>query len=90
MIKTIFNGSGIYRLVESNQDDCAHVLYRFAMSPDAFQRPNVMRVCDHCGNYLQVYYCEDKLYLVRCLHCGIAALTTAKNPDEAACKTLGG
>lgn len=72
-----------------NQDKAAHQIYAFAMDARNIPHGRVDEVCAHCGGHLQVYYCEDRLCLVRCLECGIAALVQAKNPQEAACKTIG-
>ena len=73
-----------------SQDKAAHQTYAFAMDGRNMQNGNVEAVCNHCGGHLKTYYCEDRLYLVRCLECGIAALARAKEPQEAACKTIGG
>ena len=73
-----------------NQDKAAHQIYAFAMDARNMQNGNVPEICNHCGGHLKVYYCEDKLYLVRCLECGVAALVQAGNPREAARKTIGG
>lgn len=72
-----------------NQGDLARIVYRFGVGNEDFRKPNVTRVCDHCGNYLHVLDCGDHIYMVWCKHCSVMALTTAKNRDEAACKTLG-
>lgn len=73
-----------------NQDKAAHQIYAFAMDARNMQHGNVGERCNHCGGHLKVYYCEDRLYLVRCLECEIAALVQANNPSKAACKTIGG
>ncbi len=73
-----------------NQDKAAHQIYAFAMDARNMQNGSVGEICNHCGGHLKTYYCEDGLYLVRCLDCGIAALAQAKNPKQAACKTIGG
>lgn len=73
-----------------DQDKAAHQIYAFAMDARNMQNGNVGELCNHCGGHLKVYYCEDRLCLVRCLNCGIAALVQAKSPSEAACKTIGG
>ena len=49
----------------------------------------VLDNCRICGWPLETYYCEERLYLVRCPMCGTLALVTAKNPVEAAHKTIG-
>ena len=40
--------------------------------------------CSHCSRQLDIYYCESRLYLVRCKHCKIVSLVEAGNPNEAA------
>ena len=40
--------------------------------------------CSHCSRQLDIYYCESRLYLVRCKHCRIVSLVEARNPNEAA------
>lgn len=74
---------------EFNQDKAAHQTYAFAMDAKNIPHGAVDEVCVHCGGRLQVYYCEERLCLVRCLNCGIAALTEASNHGEAARKTIG-
>lgn len=73
-----------------NQDKAAHQIYRFAMDARNMQNRNVPEICNHCGGHLKVYYCEDRLYMVRCLDCGTVALVLADNPRHAAQKTIGG
>ena len=72
-----------------NQDKAAHQIYAFAMDSKNMQNGNTDRLCYHCKGHIKVYYCENKLYLVRCIHCGIAALVQASSPNEAVCKTIG-
>ena len=45
--------------------------------------------CGTCGNYLDAYYCESRLFVVECPHCTIKALVMAGSPKEAAFKTFG-
>ena len=45
-------------------------------------------VCRICGGPLETYYCEDRLYLVRCDDCGTLALVKTANPGDAARVTL--
>ena len=35
------------------------------------------------------YYCENRLYLVKCESCGMLALITASSPSDAAFQTFG-
>lgn len=69
-------------------DDMAHLLFKFAAKED-IPRGTTDVPCVHCGDTLSGYYCEDRLYLIRCKKCGIAALVKASNPIEAAKKSLG-
>lgn len=41
-----------------------------------------------CGHALEVYYCEEGLFLVECVDCKTKALVMARNSKEAACKTF--
>lgn len=42
-----------------------------------------------CGHELEVYYCEERLYLVECAACGTKALVKANGFRDAAYKTFG-
>lgn len=39
--------------------------------------------CGKCGHELKTYYCEDRLYMVECEHCGVKCLVEAGNPAQA-------
>lgn len=41
-----------------------------------------------CGHELEVYYCEEQLYLVECEACENKALVKARSPKDAAYKTF--
>ena len=45
-------------------------------------------VCRLCGGPLETYYCEERLYLVRCVDCGTLALVKTANPRDSARATL--
>ena len=70
-------------------DRRAHYIYTTAMSIIFFRGKIEDVACKRCRKPLQAYYCEDRLYLVRCFHCGTMALAKAENPKEAALMTLG-
>lgn len=53
----------------------ADILYR--------NTPSDIR-CRHCGNRLKAYYCEARLYSIKCEHCKSITLVKASSPDEAA------
>lgn len=48
-----------------NIDDIMHLVYHFS-ADECFPRGQSCKVCSHCGEFLETYYCESKLYLVRC------------------------
>lgn len=62
------------------------------MNPEnmAQKRNEETAVCVHCGKPIQAYYCEERLYIVRCTNCNIVAVTTADSPKHAITKTFGG
>lgn len=39
--------------------------------------------CRRCHMPLGVYYCENRVYAVRCLVCGTVTLTFASSPQDA-------
>lgn len=41
-------------------------------------------MCPECQRDLEVYYCENRTYAVRCKHCKMVTLVQARNYDEAA------
>lgn len=43
-------------------------------------------MCPRCQRDLEVYYCENRTYIVRCKHCHIVTLVSAKTANEAAAK----
>lgn len=45
-------------------------------------------VCRICGGTLETYYCEERLYLVKCADCGTLALVKTANPVDSARVTL--
>ena len=45
-------------------------------------------VCQLCGGPLETYYCEERLYLVKCADCGTLALVKTVNPEVSASVTL--
>ena len=45
-------------------------------------------VCRLCGGLLETYYCEERLYLVKCADCGTLALVKTVNPEASASVTL--
>lgn len=45
-------------------------------------------VCRLCGGPLETYYCEERLYLIKCADCGTLALVKTVNPEVSASVTL--
>lgn len=69
-------------------DDAMHLVYRCA-TRESFTCVKSNRACSYCGDLLETYYCECRLYMVRCKKCGIMAFAKAETPDAAIMKTLG-
>lgn len=44
--------------------------------------------CGKCGHELKTYYCEERLYIVECEHCGVKCLVQAGSPAQACYKTM--
>lgn len=40
--------------------------------------------CHQCENELEAYYCEERIYLVRCTQCGNVTIVGAGSPKNAA------
>ncbi len=62
-------------------DESAHKVFDYGMKDWHDFRTHK---CSHCSRQLDIYYCESRLYLVRCKHCKIVSLVEAGNPNEAA------
>jgi hypothetical protein len=62
-------------------DESAHTVFDYGMKDWHDFRTHK---CSHCSRQLDIYYCESRLYLVRCKHCEIVSLVEAGNPNEAA------
>lgn len=41
-------------------------------------------MCPRCQRDLEVYYCENRTFAVRCKHCEMVTIVQASNPHEAA------
>lgn len=41
-------------------------------------------MCQRCQRDLEVYYCENRTYTVRCKHCKMVTIVHAGSPGEAA------
>lgn len=56
-----------------------------AFMADALYRPTPEDVrCNKCGTRLKAYYCEGRLYAVKCGYCESITLVKASSPSEAA------
>jgi hypothetical protein len=62
-------------------DESAHKVFDYSMKD---WHGFCTHKCSHCSRQLDIYYCESRLYLVRCKHCKIVSLVEARNPNEAA------
>lgn len=47
------------------------------------------QLCRWCGNDLETYYCESRLFVVECPCCKTRALIMASNAQEAAFRAFG-
>lgn len=64
-------------------DNHAHSVFAFATDLRApFFR--AQENCPKCGVRLETYYCENRLYLVRCRVCTHVALIVADSAEQAA------
>ena len=75
----------MYELKRTQQvDDSANILIQLAHSRADFVRFNGGDAkCCRCGAVLDVYYCENRTYAVRCKDCKTITLVKAGNPGEA-------
>lgn len=78
----------MYELKRTQQiDDSAHYLIQLVQKRSDFVRFNSGDVkCSRCGEPLEVYYCENATFAVRCMNCKTITLVRAKNPNEALCR----
>ena len=61
----------------------ANVVYDEVSNSDVrFRETDEM--CPICQHDLEVYYCENRTYIVRCRHCMTITIVKASNPHEAA------
>lgn len=60
-------------------------LFHKAFRANAYFRPTTIDIrCRSCGTRLKTYYCEDRLYAVKCCFCDTVTLVESRSPDEAA------
>ena len=73
---------------QQSMDKASHIVYKFAGMYNKCSESVRFRqsdaVCRKCGRDLEVYYCENGLYAVRCVFCGMLTLIDALSPDNAA------
>lgn len=65
-------------------DISANALLDEAVSERNIRFRETDEACPQCVRDLEVYYCENRTYAVRCKHCKTVTLVQAKNYDEAA------
>ena len=64
-----------------NTDQAANFIFQNTIEHQYFHRfEETNHVCPKCGNKLGIYYCEDQVYAVRCIHCEMITLVKARNP----------
>lgn len=69
-----------------NIDISANAVLDVTTREDQLRFRETDEMCPRCQRDLEVYYCENRTYIVRCKHCHIVMLVQARNPDEAAAK----
>ena len=75
------------REIEKGATDFDKMCHKFYDGPKGHGKKSDY-VCRVCGGILETYYCEDRLYLVRCADCGTLALVKTANPRDSARVTL--
>lgn len=70
-------------------DKACHRIYAESGNGLNYLSRNVGVRCIHCGNELETYYCEERLYLVECCHCKMKILVMADNRRDAAYRSIG-
>lgn len=70
---------------EQNLDKAAQVVYPIvSMYNEDVRFRQSDAVCRNCQRDLEVYYCGNHIYAVRCKFCGLLTLTQADSLDQAA------
>lgn len=67
-----------------NIDISANAVFDIATRENQLRFRETDEMCPRCQRDLEVYYCENRTYIVRCKHCHIVTLVAASNPYEAA------
>lgn len=65
-------------------DISANALLGEAVSDRNIRFRETDEMCPQCQRDLEVYYCENRTYAVRCKHCKTVTLVQAQNPYKAA------
>lgn len=68
-------------------DKAAHLVFLAAGSDDTVRwRPSGV-TCNECGEELETYYCEERLYAVRCRKCETVMLNKSRGSGLAAIRS---
>lgn len=67
-------------------DISANAVFDSATKEKYLRFREIDEMCPRCQRDLEVYYCENRTYIVRCKHCNIVSIVSAANPHEAAAK----
>lgn len=76
-------------MAEYGFDKLCHKVFAARDNGVDFLSRNTGVSCGRCGHELVAYYCESRLYMVQCRHCGIKSLVLAGSRKEAAEKICG-
>lgn len=68
-------------------DKLCHRVFRAGRKERLLRQTGVR--CGACGRELQSYYCEERLFVIRCDCCNTVALVKAQSPADAAYCTFG-
>ena len=66
--------------VENEVDQLMHAVYRAEAD---YKEPLIGVMCRKCATRLQVHYCKNRLYAIRCKDCEAVTLVAADNPMRA-------
>lgn len=69
-------------------DSLCHTIFQAAGGEIDYKEGKTGISCGKCGHELKTYYCEERLYVVECEHCGVKCLVEAGSPAQACYKTM--
>ena len=69
-------------------DSLCHTAFQANGSGRDYYKHRTGISCGKCGHKLETTYCEERLYMVECEHCGVKCLVQAGSPAQACYKTM--